>query len=188
MGLAIASGITTEDLPHYTWEEYQHWEGDWELIRGIPYAMAPAPVKIHQQLIGYLFSELSEELDECPVCDVLLDEDWKLDSETILKPDVAVVCHDNNPAYISKTPDLIFEVISPSTARHDEGLKYRIYAEAGVQFYVLVYPEGLLARVFTLQDGQYKKAAECDTENFEFEGINCPVTVDFAKVFKRFRK
>ncbi|HSV11108.1 MAG TPA: hypothetical protein VLI68_10085 [Hanamia sp.] len=30
-------------LPHYTYEDYCHWEGRWEVIDGIPYAMIPAP-------------------------------------------------------------------------------------------------------------------------------------------------
>jgi len=38
-------------LPSYTYEDYKSWEGDWELINGIPYAMAPSPIKIHQKLI-----------------------------------------------------------------------------------------------------------------------------------------
>ena len=37
-------------LPYYTYEDYCHWEGRWELIDGIPYAMSPAPNPIHQWL------------------------------------------------------------------------------------------------------------------------------------------
>ena len=33
------SALKKEDLPAYTYEDYQHWEGDWELIEGIPYAI-----------------------------------------------------------------------------------------------------------------------------------------------------
>jgi hypothetical protein len=46
-------GITAlriEDLPHYTYDDYVQWEGNWEIINGIPYAMSPAPSKKHQQL------------------------------------------------------------------------------------------------------------------------------------------
>jgi len=180
--------IKPTELPKYTYADYQHWEGDWELIAGIPYAMAPAPVKIHQLLVGYLFREFSEHLDACPVCEVLLDEDWKLDDETILKPDIAIVCKDDNPTYISKTPEIVVEVISPSTARNDEGLKYRIYQETGVRYYVITYPNQLLAKVFELKDGNYCLAAECKNDIFFFEQITCPSEIDFTNVFKRFHQ
>ena len=62
----------------------------------------------------------------------MLDEDWKLDSHTVLKPDVALVCYDDNPNFISKkTPEVIFEILNPSTARRDEGLKFDRYEETG---------------------------------------------------------
>ena len=180
--------LKQEDLPSYSDEDYQHWEGNWELIEGIPYAMSPSPVKNHQMLVGYIFSEITSTVDQCPDCEVLIDEDWKLNSQTILKPDVSVVCHDDNPTYITKTPDVIFEVISPATARRDEGLKFQLYQEQGVQYYILVYPNDLIAKVFQLRQGKLKKVAECDSESFDFEDISCPFTVSFAKIFKRFVK
>jgi len=176
-----------EYLPHYTYSDYLDWEGKWELIDGIAYAMAPAPVKKHQILIGLLFKELLKDIGECPECEVLIDTDWKVSSDTVLKPDVSVVCHDSNPKYISKTPDIIFEVISPSTAKKDEGLKYEIYEEEGVKYYVLVYLEDLIARIFHLEQGKYKKVAECDTEHFDFKETECPAGVDFTAVFGKYR-
>ena len=181
------SALTKEDLPSYSYEDYQHWDGDWELIDGIPYAMAPAPVKRHQMLAGYIFSEIILSTDQCPNCEVLLDEDWKLDSNTVLKPDVALVCDDDNPSFISKTPDAIFEILSPATARRDEGIKFKRYEEQGVKYYILVYPDELIARVFQHNGDKFKKVAECDTESFNFEAVTCPFVVDFEKVFRRFR-
>lgn len=176
------------DLPDYCYEDYLLWEGDWELIGGVPFAMSPAPVKIHQQLVGYIFSEIASNNNHCPNCEILIDEDWKLDSKTILKPDVSVVCDDDNPTYIAKTPEIIFEVLSPSSARRDEGLKFEMYQEAGVIYYVLVYPDDLVARVFKNNGEKYKKVAECDTESFSFAAVSCPLKFDFSKIFQRFRK
>jgi|AMFO01.1.fsa_nt_gi hypothetical protein len=42
--------LRLEDLPHYTWDDYRLWEGRWELIHGVPYAMTPAPSIWHQQV------------------------------------------------------------------------------------------------------------------------------------------
>ncbi len=182
------TALQKEDLPAYTYDDMQLWKGDWELIEGIPYAMSPAPVKNHQMLVGYIFSEVTASTDKCTHCEVLIDEDWKLSSNTVLKPDVAVVCNDDNPSYITKTPEIIFEVLSPSTAQRDEGLKFRLYEEQGVKYYILVYPDDLVARVFQHNGARFKRVAECDTESFDFTDITCPASFSFANIFKRFRK
>jgi len=179
--------LKAEDLPKYTYEDYQQWEGNWELIEGIPYAMGPAPVKRHQLLVGYIFSEVLTHTEDCPDCEVLIDEDWKLNTTTVLKPDVSVVCGDENPNYITKTPEIIFEVLSPSTARRNEGLKFDSYEREGVKYYILVYPDDLVAKVYKHHDGKFKKAAECDTEMFSFQTVGCPFSFDFSAIFKRFR-
>ena len=44
-------------LPHYTYEDYCNWEGRWELIDGIPFAMSPAPTPRHQWLIANIIAE-----------------------------------------------------------------------------------------------------------------------------------
>jgi len=175
------------EVPHYTYEDYCQWEGRWELIQGMPYAMVPAPIKIHQQLSLQIGSALLSELSDCLHCEVLLDEDWKVSSDMVLNPDVTVVYDDSNPNYINKTPDVIFEILSPSTAKRDETLKFSVYEEEGVQYYVLAYPDELLAKVYQLEDGQYVKAAECDTEAFSFDETSCAFTLDFMAIFKRFR-
>ncbi len=180
--------LTPKDLPDYSYEDYRQWEGDWELIQGVPYAMAPSPVKLHQQLVGYLFREVSSRTEICPDCEVLLDEDWKLDSKTVLRPDLSLVCGDRNPDYISKTPELIFEVLSLATARRDEELKFRLYQEEGVGYYVLVYPDELLAKIYHNGEGSFHKVAERDGDRFHFEALSCPFELDFEAVFGRFRK
>jgi Uma2 family endonuclease len=182
------SALAKEDLPAYSYEDYQHWEGDWELIEGIPYAMSPAPVKRHQILALSIGSELLERSDKCPYCEVLLDADWKLDSNTLLKPDVSLVCHDDNPKFISKTPDIIFEILSPSTARRDEGIKFDHYEEQGVKYYILVYPDELIAKIYQYNGDKFKKVAECDTEDFYFEEVSCPFKFSFKEIFKRLRR
>lgn len=174
-------------MPNYTYEDYKHWEGDWELIDGVPFAMAPAPMKRHQMLVGYIFSEIVSKIGICPNCEVLIDSDWKLNSQNILKPNVSLVCNDDNPKHISKTPEVIFEVISPSTAQRDENLKFTIYAGEGVKYYVLVYPEDLVAKVYKNYDFSFKKVGEFDTESLEFEDIKCAFSFDFRAIFERFR-
>ena len=180
-------GLKKEDLPEYTYNDYQLWEGEWELIVGIPYSMAPAPVKKHQKLLGYIFSEITSNMDECPDCEVLIDEDWKVDTKTVLKPDVSMVCNDDNLSYITKTPDIIFEVLSPSSAKRDEGIKFSIYEDQGVKFYIMVYPEDLIAKIYQHSGEKFRKIAECDTEIFFFDKVKCPFSFNFSNIFKHFK-
>ena len=51
-----------EYLPYYTYEDYKEWEGDWELIEGVPYAMAPSPMKTHQALAYEIAFHLRKEV------------------------------------------------------------------------------------------------------------------------------
>jgi Uma2 family endonuclease len=176
-----------EYMPNYTYEDYQHWEGEWELIDGIAYAMAPSPIKRHQILTLSIGRELMEQLDACTTCEVLIDSDWRLNSNTIFKPDVAIVCDDSNENYISKTPEVIFEVISPSTASKDETLKYQMYAKEGVKYYILIYPNELIAKVYENSDFTFKKLGECDTETIAFSNTKCPFKFDFNQIFNRFK-
>ena len=53
----ILMGSAIKILPHYTYEDYCQWEGRWELIDGIPYAMSPAPTPHHQRIGANLITE-----------------------------------------------------------------------------------------------------------------------------------
>ncbi|BDY13425.1 Uma2 family endonuclease [Hydrogenimonas cancrithermarum] len=181
------AALKWEDLPHYTYEDYKQWEGDWELIGGVAYAMAPAPVKIHQKLMGDIYSQIREKLLACENCEVLFEEDWKVSEDTVFRPDVAVVCNDDNENFITKTPEVIFEILSPSTARRDEGLKFEMYAAEGVKYYVLVYPNELVAKVYRNGGEGFRKVGDFRRETVSFERLVCDFAFDFDALFSRFR-
>ncbi|MBK1706481.1 hypothetical protein [Halochromatium glycolicum] len=44
-------------IEHYTREDHQRWQGDWELIQGIPLAIAPSPGIAHQRVSGRLYAQ-----------------------------------------------------------------------------------------------------------------------------------
>ena len=173
---------------NYTYDDYKQWEGDWELIDGMAVAMAPAPVRIHQRLAGEIFIALNDTIEECIECEVLYEVDWKVDEETVLRPDIVLSCDDESEVYLSKAPKIIVEILSPSTAKKDETIKFDIYQKEGVQYYILVYPDDLKAKVFSLKDGRYIKVGDFTHEVLNFDDIECDMSVDFAKVFAKFRK
>jgi Uma2 family endonuclease len=179
--------LSLEDLPHYTITEYKGWEGDWELIYGVPYAMSPAPVNKHQLLNGKIFRQLDESLDECNECLAIIEADWILSDETVFRPDTAVICYEPED-YLTKAPEIIFEVISSSTAKRDEIIKFQAYAEEGVSYYCLIYPDMLLAKLYKLHDGRYIKVGDFDKETYVFETKECKLKFDFSMIFKLFKK
>jgi len=180
--------MSVAEILHYTYTDYCQWEGEWELIDGVPVSMAPAPVKIHQQLSGGIFMVLNQTMQEgCVDCEVLYEVDWKVNEETVLRPDIVLACEDEGEAYLTKAPKVIVEILSPSTAKKDETIKFDIYEAEGVQYYILVYPDDLKAKVYSLKEGKYIKVGDFTHEVLDFVDLTCTVSLDFVKVFKKFR-
>ena len=175
-------------VEYYTYEDYKKWQGDWELINGHPYAMAPSPIGIHQFLNGSIFRVLDEELEECENCFALIEEDWIISNDTVLRPDTLVVCKEDLFSNVKKTPNLIVEVVSKSTQKRDETIKKEIYEKEGVKTYILIYPEILKARVFSLENGKYKNLGMFVDETIPAQIEECEVNINFEKVFKKVKR
>jgi len=182
------SAMSVAALLNYTYDDYRQWEGEWELIDGVPVSMAPAPVKIHQRLSGEIFMALNETMqNNCIDCEVLYEVDWKVTEETVLRPDIILACDDEHEAYLTKAPKIIVEILSPSTAKKDETVKFDIYEAEGVHYYILVYPDDLKAKVYSLKEGKYIKVGDFTHELLIFDDLECVLSLDFEKVFRKFR-
>jgi Uma2 family endonuclease len=178
--------LKLEDIPRYSYEEYKLWEGDWELIGGIAYAMSPAPMIKHQSISNSIAWELKNALQGCKTCQALLPINWKIDEHTVLQPDNSVICHKpQNEAYITKAPKIIFEVLSKSTAKKDTGIKFDIYEKEGVEYYIMVDPDEEMAKVYKLHEGRYVKMGDVTDEKIEFEIKECSksASFDFSKIW-----
>ncbi len=173
--------------PHYTYADYREWEGKWELYDGYPISMAPSPMISHQAIAYKMAMELGNDL-ECDRCLVLGEEDWKLSDDTVLRPDVVLICDEPNDAYITKAPEIIIEVISKSTARRDENYKFKTYEKEKVKYYIIVYPDDLKAKIYKLKDGKYDKQGDFSSQTYDFEETTCKTSINFDNAFKRFRK
>ncbi len=177
--------VAAEYLPHYTYDDYKQWEGRWELIGGIAYAMSPAPGIEHQRVSNNIAWELKEALKECKECMALLPVDWKIAEDTVVQPDNLVYCGQiENPNYLTKAPQVIFEVISPSTAIKDINLKFALYEKECVTYYVIVQPKDRIAKIYRCIDGKYVKALDASKETFEFMLDNCSFTFDFSRIWE----
>lgn len=179
--------LKLEDLPHYTYEEYKAWEGnDWELIYGQAYCMSPAPMIKHQRISNNIGWELKNLFKDCKKCQVLMPVDWKIAEDTVVQPDNSVICHEPaNEAYISKAPEIIFEILSKSTAKKDKGIKYDLYEQEGVKYYVIVDPDEEIAKVYRLHEGKFIKVCDASDEKVEFKLSTCSdkMEFDFSKIW-----
>ena len=175
-------------IEYYTYDDYKNWEGRWELIDGMPIAMAPSPTIKHQSLSFQISRALGNEIEDCTRCEVLFEEDWKIHDDTVLRPDVVLICDEPNDMYITKAPEIIVEVISKSTAKKDEKYKFSIYEKEKVPYYILIYPDENKAKIYKLTDNKYEKEGDFFSQSYIFENTTCKPKVDFDKVFKRFRK
>lgn len=174
-----------EYLPNYTFDDYIHFEGRWEIIHGIAYSMAPAPMKQHQFVSNNIAAQLHERLKGCEHCMALLPVDYKIDENTIVQPDNLVVCDEPlDGAYITKAPLIIFEVLSRSTERKDRHLKFELYQHEGVLYYGLVDLAEKIVKLYRLHEGQYVKVGDFGTERYRFKSEKCAFDFDFSLILR----
>jgi len=146
----------------YTYTDYLQWDDDirWELIDGVPYMMS-APTVRHQEILGNLYLILGNFLKgkSCKV--YLAPFDVRLNAfskdDTVVQPDIQVIC---DKSIMMKTgctgaPDMVIEILSPSSGRMDRKLKYDKYQQAGVREYWIVDPEQKLLQVGILSNNEY---------------------------------
>ncbi|RTZ70817.1 MAG: Uma2 family endonuclease [Aquificaceae bacterium] len=177
-------GALEKPLPRYTVQDYQRWKGDWELIEGIPYALAPSPFGIHQRVSLSLARLIEEQLEECPKrCYAYQELDWIIDEHTVVRPDLIVVCK-RIEKHLKTTPSVVFEIVSQSTAFKDEEVKFKLYEREGVSYYALVYPDLRKMRVFLLKVSKFEKVFDGEEESFVFQ-TECPFEVNLKELWKK---
>lgn len=128
----------------------------WELIDGVPYAMSGASL-LHQLVLGEFHVALKSHFRGSG-CHVLLAPfDVRFSLWDVVQPDLLVACgaglrtsHHDGP------PDLVIEVASPSTFRHDRLRKLRLYSRMNVPEYWLVSPDPLMVEVLRWREGNYE--------------------------------
>jgi Uma2 family endonuclease len=150
-------------LPHYTWNDYQSWpDGErWEIIGGVAYNMSPAPSTRHQVVAGNLFGRLLAALSGKPCRPFIAPIDVKLSDFDVVQPDILVVCDPGKitPSHIEGAPDLVIEVLSPTTALKDLREKKALYQRSGVGEYLVIHPlENYLQRFLLGSNGRYGEA------------------------------
>ncbi|MCL2833183.1 MAG: Uma2 family endonuclease [Treponema sp.] len=186
----MALPIKVED-EYYTYADFLEWDEDFraELLDGEILMMAP-PLTNHQDISGELFFQIRSFLEnkKCKVYaspfGVRLFPKKDKSDDTVFLPDIVVVCDSNklDDYGCNGAPDLVIEIISPSTARYDRIYKLRKYQKAGVREYWIVDPILKSVEVYILENNRYVVSSYDETEKIPVTVLK-GCTVDLAAVF-----
>ena len=131
-----------------------------ELIDGVFYDMT-APASVHQliagQIYGIFWNHVRQNKGSCIPCNAPFDVQLDCDNKTMLEPDVFVVCDRDKiiRRCIYGAPDLVIEILSPSTRRKDMIIKLNKYLSAGVREYWIVDPDTEAITVYDFEHDRF---------------------------------
>ena len=172
--------IADKYRPQFTYEDYLLWEGRWELIEGMPYATSPAPSPKHQDINGNLIVLFKAALLKgCDHCKAYMPIDWKISDNTVVQPDLLIVCKAIEKKYLDFAPMLVAEILSPSTAYKDRHEKFELYEQQGVKYYLIVDQQFKKIEIFELIDSAYRLIADSPSEHVFIFDKNCRPPVNF---------
>lgn len=173
-------------LPHYTYEDYCQWEGRWELIDGIPYAMSPAPIPEHQRIGGSLITELNIAIKnkKCKHCKVYEFIDIKVSEDTILQPDIVIVCKPIMKNFLDFPATLVVEILSPATAFKDRHVKFPLYENMGIKYFILIDIDKKEIEINTLANKQYQLTNYSGSLYSFLLDDDCKIDVDLNNIWE----
>lgn len=145
--------------------------------------MSPSPFGEHQRIVTDLAMWLGIAVMEagCPA-KPLVELDWIVRDDTVVRPDVMIICGDAPEKHQMEAPALVAEVLSPSTRQNDLNFKKSLYQQQGVNHYLIVDPMDAAISHLLLHDGAYVSA--------KWEGKlelkiceDCDLMVNLATIF-----
>lgn len=157
--------------------------------------MSPSPNFKHQRIAAKLIHLISTQLErngDCKNFTVVGGIDWHVASDTVVRPDVLITCS-NNPdqQHLTAAPELIAEILSPSTADKDRTAKRQLYQEQQVRHYWLIDPERetvealkLLPELPSSPSRSYQAIPSVEsTATFQISS-DCKIEMSFADLFQ----
>ncbi len=147
--------LTIEDLADYPDDGMRREIMSGELI------VSPAPTPIHQLAVGELHLILSAFVRKHALGRVLLSPvDVRLSLTDVVEPDLIFIPNERQALiggkFIDGLPDLVLEVLSPSTKGRDLVRKRALYAHSGIAEYWIVDPEQETLLIHELRNGHYE--------------------------------
>ncbi|MFP4378517.1 MAG: Uma2 family endonuclease [Spirochaetales bacterium] len=155
-----------------------------EIIDGVHF-MSPAPSTRHQSASRHIQFSLYRQIEENGRGSVFnAPSDLELSPTDVIQPDIIVVLSENRsiilPSRIRGVPDLVVEILSPSTSERDQGVKRSLYEQHGVPEYWVVDADEEVILQHRLRGDIYGEPVRC-TEVISF----AEATVDLKRVWSR---
>ena len=173
----------------YTYKDYENSSDDerFEVIDGVIYMMSP-PSQAHQEVCGEIYRQLANFMRGKPCKVFIAPFGVRLNAaardNTIVEPDLLIVCDRSKldgKACVG-APDMVVEVLSPSTAGKDRVLKFNKYLQAGVREYWIIDPDSKTLGVHILKNGEYVTTAYGDEDTVPVHVLD-GCLVDMKDVF-----
>ncbi|MBP1760015.1 MAG: hypothetical protein H6Q63_932 [Firmicutes bacterium] len=182
----------------FTYADYLTYpEGErWEIIDGVSYMQA-APSPIHQEILMELSKQIAVFLtgNPCPIypapfCVRLPQGDEKNNREVknVVEPDISIICEKSkiDDKGCNGAPDMVIEIISPSSIKTDRVVKFNLYEKAGVKEYWIVEPDQKLVSVFQLQkNGRFSRPEMYTDEDSITASLFTDLVIDLGAVFNQ---
>jgi len=179
----------------YTFADVLAWDENEraEIVGGEPVMMAP-PSRIHQEISFEICRQLGNYLEgkrckayPAPFAVRLFEKDGEApeDVDTMVEPDISIVCdRDKLDKHGCKgAPDMVVEILSPSTQRHDRLVKLGLYQRAGVREYWIVDPDSSTVQVFLQNGGSLQLHEVYDRESVAKVNVLDGCFIELSKVF-----
>ncbi len=127
--------------------------------------VCPSPSIAHQRVSGNTFRVIDRFNDVERLGELFTaPNDIRLSAYDVVVPDLCFVVSERRSIIglkaIEGAPDLVVEIISPSTCRQDQVRKLALYAASGVREYWLIDIEARLLTMYTLRNGRYEPVQE----------------------------
>lgn len=161
-----------------------------EIIDYIEYELKPSPTFTHQQLVTrlwnliYMTCHLAGEIIVAPM-------DVHLDEGNVFQPDLIFISNENRHIIkerIEGVPDLVVEILSPSTSSNDKIHKKAQYERFGVKEYWIVDPVHLIIDQFVLVNHKYQLHATYDELGAVTSELFSCISVDLNVLFKDIKR
>ena len=190
--------LPQRDTPRLTYADYLTWPNGQrdELISGTAYVREPpAPSRSHQEVVGELYLQVRLALEgrSCRAYvapfDVRLPQSGEADEQidTVVQPDVLIVCDRRklDERGMRGAPDWVAEVLSPTTASHDQIVKLSAYERAGVPEVWLIHPTDRILTIYRLEGGHYGRATILELKGHATLSAVPGVSIDWDKLLER---
>ncbi|ODA41675.1 hypothetical protein DSBG_1607 [Desulfosporosinus sp. BG] len=160
----------------------------WERIDGVTYDMTPPPSSQHQAIVGNLYGEFYTYLKgkHCKAFPAPFGVWLNDENDNYVEPDITVICDQSkiHPKGCVGVPDLVVEVLSPSTALKDKRVKLRRYRLSGVREYWIVDPFNKLVEVYMFSENVFTEPAVYGPVETIRDGIFEDLTIDLRNIFE----